>query len=649
MKLHELPLEIQLEVMDYLSFQEITQQLLFLSKEYYNQLTSELFWKYLLKKYLLNEIKNCKDCLNNLISDKELLQNYFNFTESLNCKRHKQIKYLTRIKNSFYRKQSEGSIIILYLLQNFIYFYKRYYVVKKKDNNNLNFKHLLEQCVNSKWSTFFKNFDQCGGDCYKLIFKEIYCLQNENIFNNSKINKYYKKEDLQYIINYFLHIKNSLSLQNIIYKNFYKNFYYFINYIKKTILKEHGTQSQKLIINNIIKLYSMKKEITIYDFLFWENLLPNFPNLTEFFLQNINFNDLYLNEERHYFDVSNIILYLMDDSNNINDDYCKKLQQYMEIFITKDCDLKLLIKFLSDKFISLNLNKLLLEKKDTTNEIYNFLQSLQFFNEKFEKIYLSEEIFNYVIQYNFKNFIFLYKINVISKDSLFQLFHNKNFFNIFGNTNNYNNKINTYLDFFINELKFDVYSYNNKNENIIVNSFRSNIYPFTFITILQKYLQEEIDFAKIKFPNKYLNLSISKTILNTSMYEDNNSTKLNSIQLILNTNQVDHSSLYELIEDCRNTTLNEESLLALNYLFLNIKVKDSDINLKEYIKDMFEKKGINRKELEEQINERNIKIDYYKETLNLNSDIFIYFIYKSVKQMLRNERKHSYVGMPYCY
>ncbi|KAL9649252.1 hypothetical protein ABK040_004273 [Willaertia magna] len=704
MQLTEVPSEIIFEIVGYVPVQELFNFLL-ISKEYYQFTEYDIFWKSLLKIYLLSEIRNCKEWLNNLILNKDLLQQFFKIYSIENNGNNKKKKINI---NQLNKNELLAITINIKFLQNFIEFYKhnilqlnslnrnsfkrflledlqqfnehnkdynKDYNNEEEDNNidinevifSKRFKHLLQQCIKSKWSILFNNITITKRDKdFYFIFLELFLFENNNI-SLKKIDKYLKqynlldddynlkKNNLIYLLQLFTHVRNNLKLKNIIYLNLYPKIETLINNTIYAIANKKNFKIKILKqITSFYNKYNLKVSIVTLRKICNNNLHKLSHNFINFCLQNLS--DNLIENDYNYKYVSDIINRLMEDYNEDNDKYCKKLNQLLNYFFNINYDKQKLINSLS-YLINNKLNTLLLSPEDKSKDIYNLFESLQFFKYNFT-LFIHHSFFN--LKYNFKNFLYLINLNVISQDGLQHIFHNNllrnSFTFLYNNTEETDNEIkkefliqqlNIYFKFFINDLKLNIYEQDYHGNNIIYSALHFTNFS-TIINIIKKCCNiQQIDYNKVDTIIKpCLEYLITRQLVRNKpdnfLYDLQQLTqiKLETIKEILTFKDIHHVYFFDLAygynyneDDFYN--FENYTLLALKYIILNVKMAfNENITLQEYIKKMLEREDelvldnliITQKD--------NIVNGYNDKTIDTNSDIFIYFMYKNFKNRI---------------
>ncbi|KAL9647609.1 hypothetical protein ABK040_006965 [Willaertia magna] len=691
--LTDLPLEVIFEITGFIPVQDIFNFLL-ISKEYYQFIEYDIFWKSLLKFYLLGEIRNCKEILDELILDKDLLQEFFK-VNSLENKANKNTKKKKFNLNQFNKENLLSITMNVRLLQNFIEFYKHNIVqlnslnrnsfkrflledlqhfkennVNNEDNIDINnvifskrFKHLLQQCIKCKWSVLLNCLSTDNiNEQFQYIFIELFL--NNNDITLTEIDKYFTKEEetqivendrnnLQYFLQLLKQIKNCWNLQNIIYFNFIPKLNLFIDQIIYSLLLQYNYNEntneemfQKLIEFN--KKYNLKISIDSLLRYCRNNLMKASPKYLDFCLQNLNDN-LYKNG-RDYYLIVEIIKHIFPKELNIDDKFYKKLNYLLDIFITDNCDKKELYQSLT-KVIYPRLNSLLISEEDNYEEIYNFLNNLRFIKYNMT-VPINNDFFS--LQYNFNNFTNLVKLNMISNEDLLKIFHGNlpyNGYNYLNQTletkENFKNQLKLYLNYFINDLKFDIYG-KDKNNNNIINS-ALHLSNFSIVTNLIKNCcnLQQIDYTKINFQDisYYIKKQLLYNIEDDNLYElkELEEIKLNTIKEFLSINNLNHFYFLDLIISGLPPYEKQVYIVsALKYLLLNMKLEfNMSITLQEYVNEM-----LNREDVlvlnNLIVSQRDTIInDFYNGTIDKNSDLFIYFVYKTIQdtiEQLENEK-----------
>ncbi|KAL9654190.1 hypothetical protein ABK040_000772 [Willaertia magna] len=311
-------------------------------------------------------------------------------------------------------------------------------------------------------------------------------------------------------------------------------------------------------------------------------------------------------------------------------EFYEKLKYLMDLVITEKCDRNKLIWCLQS-FIYEKLNNLLICKEDSSKEIYNLFKSLQFFKKDI-KLPITNSFFS--LQFNLENFKYLINLNIISKDDLLTLFHkyfvSVNSFRLIIDKEFTKNKIKLYLNYFINELNFDIYSKDKFGSNIIFSAL-NNCNFYTIIGPIKEYCNlQQIDYNKITI-NKLQNIiqrQLNIRFEDEKLYETNElkEIKLNSMKEILKINEINHSHLFNL-----NFYYLKNYLSSLKYLISNIKLKNNkSVTFLEYLNKILENDE-KRNELEQlYISEKDKIMRKHYSEIDFDSDLIIYFIYKKI-------------------
>ncbi|KAL9644915.1 hypothetical protein ABK040_005395 [Willaertia magna] len=664
-----LTLDITFEILKFIPIKHIINFLLILSKkEVFNFLENDFLLKSLLQNYLLDEINICKEKLNQLILDINFLQNIY-----------KQNDYNNFNSNALLKKQNLKNILQNYndnmivkinfkLLQYFTEIYKTNYILPNL-SNNCNEKFKIEQIIYNKW---------------KIIFNEMFT-KNPNELNQFKEIFIFEKEINEiktenYLLQLFKEIKKKLNLNNFVYSFFFKYFCKIIEPIIISLLQnvknnENNTALQKLML--FIKKHNLN--IPKKEFLKWCYKIKFCNELKEFFTFCLKLieNELYLennncnvDEEENedlfilndYKEVTIIIKNLLIEENNfiITNEFYENLSFLMNLFITKYCDYNELFETFDFGFYQKIILNLLKSEKDTNNELYNFLNSLQIFkyNKKF-----SIKFCNPLLQCNFNNFYNLWKLNVITKESLLFIFNNGliNSFNLQIKKEYLLPQLKNYLNFFINELKFNIYG--EDENNILSNIFKSNFNIFTIINIIKDCCNlQEINYSKIKF-TRYTISSILTSQLLGSLFDDflyendqslQSNIKLQSIKEIYKlpcqpNSDINHTHLFHLVYHLSTIPIKSCLLPSLQFILSNTKVDgvvvkgeggQLSLSLEEYVeqqllkdKDVLEKKLLLQKEKIER-NATNVE---FEKIFYPNSDFAIYYVYKNLKDAMNRK------------
>ncbi|KAL9654191.1 hypothetical protein ABK040_000773 [Willaertia magna] len=345
MKLQELPFEIISEIVEYIPAKNIL-NILLISKDFYQFIEFDEFWKCLLKNYLKSEIKYCKENLNELILNKDELQNFLNIHSIENVEYiNKDHIYYNNLKKL--NKNKLLSITInMKLLQQFVELYKnnitqeisinkpsfKRYLLKdlqfknlnNVDNKNINifimgqyeniickrFMYLLQQSIKFKCSiliNYLSEYHFCKE--FQYLFTEIFINENYNITmiemeeKFKELKDYNKKKNLQFIFELLKDIKSKLGLQNYIYEKFVSKFILFIDPIVYSLLfnYSHDTNFRDKTLQNILQLLQ-KFNLTIS----LNNLLKcceqNLFNISkEFFEYSLTKDKLYKDNNRLWY------------------------------------------------------------------------------------------------------------------------------------------------------------------------------------------------------------------------------------------------------------------------------------------------------------------------------------------------------------
>ncbi|KAL9654177.1 hypothetical protein ABK040_000761 [Willaertia magna] len=716
MKLHDLPIEIISEIVEYVPVKYIFNFLL-ISKEFYQLIEyDDVFWKCVLKNYLKSEIKNCKDNLNENLNNKDALQEFLNIYSLENIEKINKNKIYYNNLKKLNKNISLFSSMNIKLLQQFVELYKnniireisvnkpsfRKYLLKdlqfnKSDNNvnNVNtdnntivmnqsgnvtfskrFLYLLQQSIKCKCSILISCLtDYPFSEEFQYLFKEIFLLENEitmiDIDNKFKeIEDYNKKKDLQFIFELLKDIKSKLGLQNFIYEKFLSKFILFIDPIVYSFLVNYSQNSNHKLLQNILQLLK-KYNLTLSFYNLLKCCEMDLFNISKEFFEYsvITMNDkLYKDYNNNYnndYSIASLIITTIMDkdynrlkkinfnqrnitvNNENNKDYnefYEKLNYLMDLFITENCDRNKLISYLTEIFIHKKLVNLLTCEEDSSKEIYNLFNSLQFFKYKDIKLPINHDFFS--LQYNLENFKYLINLNIISKDDLLTLFHryfvSVNSFRLIVDKEFTKNQIKLYLNYFINELNFDIYSKDKSGSNIIFNA----LYNCNFYTIIGPIKEccnlQNIDYNKITFYNSQniLQRQLTDRLGDEQLYNiiELNKIKLNSMKEILEINEINHSHLFNLnLQHFDQQYFNPQKYLStLKYLFFNIKLKkDRSVTFIEYLFKILENDE-KRNELEQLYNSKKEKImrKHYKK-IDFHSDLIIYFIYKKFYSYLK--------------
>ncbi|KAL9654194.1 hypothetical protein ABK040_000776 [Willaertia magna] len=526
MKLQELPFEIISEIVEYIPAKNILNFLL-ISKDFYQFIEFDEFWKCLLKNYFKSEIKYCKENLNELILNKDALQDYLNIYSIENFDKINKNKIYYNNLKKLNKNKLLSVTINMKLLQQFVELYKNNIIYNNSINkpsfkrflptnlqqnmvDNINNKNtiVMNQTENTKFRNRFEYLLQQSIKCkcsilinclandlpaeFQYLFIELFFTQNTTIdkklkendnlvYNNNEV--YNKRKNQEFILKLLKDIKIKFNLQNYIYEKFVSKFILFIDPIVYSLLTNysHDTNFRDETLQNILKLLQ-KYNLTISFNNFLKCCEVNLFNISKEFFDYlfITMEDkFYKDYNNNYFIVCNLVKIVMgDDDTVIDENYCKKLNYLMNLIITEKCDYKKLICDL-EGFIYKKLNNLLTCEEDTSKEVYNLFKSLQFFKYKDIKLPITHNFFN--LQFNLKNFKYLINLNIISKEDLLTLFHKyfilNNSFRFILNKRFTKKQIELYLDYFINELYFDIYSKDKFGNNILINTFHNcNIY-----------------------------------------------------------------------------------------------------------------------------------------------------------------------------
>ncbi|KAL9654197.1 hypothetical protein ABK040_000779 [Willaertia magna] len=664
MKLHELPFEIISEIVEYIPVRNILNFLL-ISKDFYQFIKYDEFWKCLLKNYLKSEIKYCKENLNELLLNKDELQEYLNIYSIEN------VEKINKNKNYYLNKLNTKNLlsitINMKLLQQFVEFYKNK-VIKllnskflTENNENIIFSKrfmcLLQQSIKFKCSILINCLADDIPIEFEYLFLELFLNENDNItmidmdkkFNFYKNNK---RKNQEFILNLLKDIKIKFNLQNFIYKNFVSKLTLFIEPIIYSLLinYSHDINFRDKTLQNILQLLQ-KYNLTIS-----LNYLLNYCNVDlfniskEFFEYSlITMKDKLFKGPIDYELITKLFEYVIGEDTVIDDSFCNKLNYLMELIFTENCDKQKLIWWLTDSFIIYKkLINLLTCEEDSSKEIYNLFKSLQFFKYNDLKLPLNNRFFS--LQFNLNNFKYLINLNLISNEDLLSLFHKYlissfHSFNFIFDKNFTKNQFFLYLNYFINELNFDIYSKDKFGNNIIVNSlYNCNFY--TIINPIKKCCNlQQIDYNKITFNNlqNIIQRQLTTHFEDEKLYETSEikEIKLNSMKEILKIKEINYSHLFtfSLTADYYNSKEYIYLIPSLQYLISNIKLKDNfEITFEEYVK----KEILERKERVKELEELLIleKDNITKNRIDFDNDLIIYFVYKKIQQLISQLEQH---------
>ncbi|KAL9641953.1 hypothetical protein ABK040_004010 [Willaertia magna] len=689
MLLIDLPLEIIFEITKFIPVKEIFNFLL-ISKEYYEFIEYDIFWKSLLKFYLLSEIRNCKEVLNGVILDKDLLQEFLK-VNSLESKGNKKKNF-----KQLYKDNLLSITMNIRLLQNFIEFYKhniiqlnsltknsfKRFLLKdlqhfnEERNNNedhadLNneknkvndiifskrFKHLLQQCIKCKWSVllnFLTTFDI--NEQFQYMFIELFLNNNDNI-TLTEIDKYItiddnneliKRNNSQYFLQLLKQIKDCFYLKNIIYSNFTPKLHLFINICSILKNNKYDENYRNMILQKIMEFmekYNLKISIITLEKACKYNLIKLSPKFFDFCLNHLNY-DTYYNEN-----LAEIINCALKEETEINEQFCEKANYLLTILIKDNYDKKQLFKYITTLIVCPRLKNLLLSENDKSKEIYNLFNSLQFLKYNIT-ISMLPDYFN--LHFNFNNFSNLVKLNVISNEELLIIFHKHLLTNSFDHyTTDFETKeilhsqLKLYLNFFINDLKLDIYYGVNKN---YYNIFSTAVSCTNFSVIVDLIKEccnlQKIDYSKINFKNMDVNITrqLIYKIPTDKLYDckELEEIKLKSIKEILSIDEITHIYFFSFTLSCNYNNKNLHTLPALKYLLLNIKMAfNKSIMLQEYVDEILKRED--EFVLNNLITTQRATIinGYHNKTIDTNGDLFIYFIYKNIKNKIESLEKEE--------
>ncbi|KAL9654192.1 hypothetical protein ABK040_000774 [Willaertia magna] len=709
MKLHKLPIEIISEIVGYIPVKNIFNFLL-ISKEFYQLIEyDEVFWKCVLKNYLKSEIKNCKDNLNENLHELTILQEFLNIYLIENIEKINKNKNYYRNLKKLNKNISLFSLINIKLLHLFVELYKNNIINEisvnkplfKKDlqfnnsdsnvntdnstivmnqNENITFSkrfmYLLQKSIKCKCSILINCLKEYSfSKEFQYLFTEIFLLENDitmiDVDNKFKVKKDYNKTmDLQITLELLKEIKSKLDLQNFIYEKFLSKFYLFIYPIVYSFLVNYSQNSNPKLLQNILQLLK-KYNITFtnsFDKLLkcCENDLFNISK--EFFeysvitMKDKLHKDYNNNYYQYYTNISVIIETVMYRYNKYerkyflrnfkyDKDFYEKLHYLMDLFLTE----KWRIKYLTENVIYEKLVNLLNCEEDSSKEIYDLFNNLHFFKYKDIKLPLGFSKY-FSLQFNLENFKYLINLNLISKSTLLKIFHesfiSENSFDLCYDKEFTKNQIKLYLNYFINELNFDIYSKDNFGSNIIFRAL-CNCNFYTIIKPIKECCNlQHIDYSKMTTKDLYDDENIlqkqlsgkrkflwSPSFVDEKLYEINElkEIKLNSMKEILEINEINH--LHLLYLDLEN--FNQQYLSTLKYLFLNIKLKkDRSVTFIEYLFKILENDET-RNELEKSCNSEiftmaiKIGIGYIRRFVSDDSDLMIYIIYKKFYSYLK--------------
>ncbi|KAL9649795.1 hypothetical protein ABK040_009609 [Willaertia magna] len=700
MKLHDLPIEIISEIVEYIPVKNIFNFLL-ISKEFYQSIEyDDVFWKCVLKNYLKSEIKYCKDNLNenlNELNKKDALQEFLNIYSIENIEKINKNKIYYNNLKKLNKNISLSNSVNIKLIQQFVELYRnniiheisvnkisfKKYLLKDLQFNNVNnnidnntivmnqsknitfskrFMYLLQQSIKCKCSILINCLPQYHpSEEFQYLFKETFLLENDitmiDIDNKFKeIEDYNKKKDLQFIFELLKEIKSKLSLQNFIYEKFLSKLILVIDPIVYSFLVNYSQNSNQKLLQIILQLLK-KYNLTISFYNLLKCCEMDLFNISKEFFEyslitmkdklykdyNNNYNDDYstasliirtiMNKDDDRLKKVNFKQRNLTVSDDEDKDFYEKLNYLMDLLITENCDRNKLIRYLSEYVIYKKLVNLLTCEEDSSKEIYNLFNSLQFFKYKDIKLPINHDFFS--LQFNLENFKYLINLNIISKDDLLTLFHkyfiSNNSFRLVFDKEFTKNQIKLYLNYFINELHFDIYSKDTSRNNIIFSAL-NNCNCYTIIGPIKECCNlRNIDYNKIKIYNlqNLLQRQFTMNFNDEKLYDifELKEIKLNSMKEILKINEINHSHLFNL--NFQYFFNPQKYLTTLKYLLLNIKLKsDNSITFIDYLNKILENDE-KRNNLEQLYNSEKDKImlKHYNE-IDFDSDLIVYFIYK---------------------
>ncbi|KAL9649235.1 hypothetical protein ABK040_004256 [Willaertia magna] len=222
---------------------------------------------------------------------------------------------------------------IVNYIPNFIEFYKHNILQLNSLNRNSFKRFLLED---------LQQFNEHNKDYYKYYKNE----EDNNINVNEVI---FSKR--------FKHL-----LKQCIKKTFISNIFGIIankNFDKEFKIK---TLQQIMLFYN---KYNLKISIVILYNFCYNNLHKLSKNFIDFCLQNLRFE--LVENDYDYKDISYVIKWLIEDYNNDENEYYKKLNQLLNYFFTTNCNKQKLINYLS-YFINSRLNTMLVNLEDKSKE-----------------------------------------------------------------------------------------------------------------------------------------------------------------------------------------------------------------------------------------------------------------------------------------
>ncbi|KAL9647198.1 hypothetical protein ABK040_004912 [Willaertia magna] len=616
-----LPLEIILDILKFLPVY-CTLNFLLISKEYYQHTNNDIFWKQILQNYLLNEIKNCKNNLQKLVFNKILLQEFFNKITEKNTINKKYI--LKKINENELLSIKMNTKLLLKLTD----FYDVNYLQRTSCNKTVcdkkitkkPFKHLLQQCIKCKWSVLINCFGSLDINYEtQFIFKEIFLLEKD-----ITINEVYKRfstegqlnmNNLQYILDLLKEIKNKLYLHNIIFNLFMPKLTLFINpYLYAILIENKDENKRNKILSKIlqyVRIYNLKLSFNTTKFKNCASInFKTIPNEFMNYLFNIIKEELYKHNE-DYKNISYFVYHLMEDNKVIDESFCNK-----------------------------SLSTLLICKEDKSQEIYNLLDSLQFFQCKDIVFSFTSNFFK--LTFNINNFKCLVNLNSFPKDYLLSVFHCYLIKYIHYNENNDTviKQIKSYLNYFINDLKFDVYGTDDLLNNIIINAFKhSNTFiTITVIEAIKEFCNlQQINYHKLSYYRiqEIIQNQLTSCINISTDFFTLQSVKLKLIKELLCFKDFNHTYLVDMSTSIAYSNIKLETLLGLKYLISNVKMIDNTSKrLQQYVQEILEREDSLKLDNLIRSKHYNITEEFYKGKIDSNSNLFVYFIYKNFQNKI---------------
>ncbi|KAL9654101.1 hypothetical protein ABK040_011644 [Willaertia magna] len=447
-------------------------------------------------------------------------------------------------------------------------------------------------CIKCKWSVLINCFGSLDINYEtQFIFKEIFLLEKD-----VTINEVYKRfstegqlnmNNLQYILDLLKEINNKLYLNNLIFNLFIPKLTLFINpYLYAILIENKDENTRNKILSKIlqyVRIYYLKLSFNTTMFKNCASInFKTIPNEFMNYLFNIIKEELYKHNE-DYKNISYFVYHLMEDNKVIDESFCNKLKHLMDILITNNCDKNKLFETLIE-FIERSLSTLLICKEDKSQEIYNLLDSLQFF--QFIK------------------------------------------------------QIKSYLNYFINDLKFDIYGTDDLLNNIIINAFK---HSNTFITItVIEAIKEFCNLQQINYHK--LSYDRIQEIIQTQLTSCSNfstdfftlqSVKLKLIKELLCFKDFNHTYLVDMSTSIAYSNIKLETLLGLKYLISNVKMKDNTSKtLQQYVQEILEREDSLKLDNLIRSKHYNITEEFYKGKIDSNSNLFVYFIYKNFQNKI---------------